>query len=309
MVADTNGVYDRSFNELAYAGVRAAAHKLGAAIDVRASPTALSYEPNLRFMAQQAYDLVIAIGEAEEQALADVASDYPDVRFAIVNDSYAARGLGRLPNVVGLRFQQQQAGYLAGYLAGLVERSRVPRLRAGNVISTIGGVSGPSIDRYIAGFEAGARAADPEVRLLRSYVNTGASTDRCHTAALSQIAAGSDIVFPVAGACSTGALQAGLEKGVWTIGVDADRSYLGVSMLATAALRVDQAVMLAIYAVHDGTFAGGRDVEFGIAQNALGIAGINAAVPPAIRLRLNAVASRLRAGTISVPTAAGSLSR
>ena len=62
MVADSNGVYDRSFNELAYAGVRMAALKLGAFIDVRASPTASSYEPNLRFMAQQGYDLVIAIG-------------------------------------------------------------------------------------------------------------------------------------------------------------------------------------------------------------------------------------------------------
>jgi basic membrane protein A and related proteins len=309
MVADTNSVYDRSFNELAYAGVRTAALKLGAYIDVRASPTALSYEPNLRFMAQQGYDLVIAIGPAEEQALADVASDYPDVRFAIVNDSYAAPVLGSLPNVLGLRFQQQEAGYLAGYLAGLVELSRMPRLKAGNVISSIGGVRGPSVDRYLAGFQAGALAADPKVRLLHTYTNTDASVARCHTLALSQIAAGSDIVFPVAGACNTGALQAVAEKGVWALGVDADRSYLGASVLASAALRVDQAVMLAIYAVHDGTFAAGRDVEFGIAQNALGIAGINVAVPGAIRARLNAVANRLRAGRISVPTALAPLSR
>ena len=309
MVADTNGVYDRSFNELAYAGVRTAALKLGAFIDVRASPTARSYEPNLRFMAQQGYDLVIAIGPAEEQALADVASDYPEVRFAIVNDSYAARALGKLPNVLGLRFQQQEAGYLAGYLAGLVELSRMPRLKAGNVISSIGGVKGPSGDRYLAGFQAGARAADPEVRLLHTYTNTDVSVSRCHTLALSQIAAGSDIVFPVAGACNAGALQAVAEKGVWALGVDADRSYLGASVLASAALRVDQAVMLAIFAVHDGTFAGGRDVEFGITQNALGIAGINVAVPRAIRVRLNAVANRLRAGRISVPTALTPLSR
>jgi basic membrane protein A len=309
MVADTNSVYDRSFNELAYAGVRAAAQKLGAAIDVRASPTSASYEPNLRFMAQQGYDLVIAIGPSEEQALADVARDYPAVRFAIVNDSYAAPVLGSLPNIQGLRFQQQEAGYLAGYLAGLVEISRMPRLRAGNVISSIGGVRGPSVDRYVAGFQAGALAADPQVRLLHTYANTDSSTARCHTLALSQIAAGSDIVFPVAGACNAGALQAVNEKGVWVLGVDADQSYLGASVLASAALRVDQAVMLAIYAVHDGTFAGGRDVEFGIAQNALGIAGINAAVPPVIRARLNAVANRVRAGRISIPTALVPLSR
>lgn len=303
MVANTDGVYDRSFNELAYAGVRTAALKLGAAIDVRASPTALSYEPNLRFMAEQGYDLIIAIGQDEEQALASVARDYPAVRFAIVDDSYAAPALGSLPNVLGLRFQQQQAGYLAGYLAGLVERSGMPRLKRGNVISSIGGVRGPSVDRYLAGFQAGALAADPTVRLIQAYSNSESSVARCHTLALSQIAAGSDIVFPAAGACSAGALQAGAERGVWTLGTDADRSYLGPSVLASAVLRADQAVLLAIYAVHDGTFAGGRDVEFGIAQNALGIAGINVAVPRGIRLRLKVVANRLRAGRISIPTA------
>jgi basic membrane lipoprotein Med (substrate-binding protein (PBP1-ABC) superfamily) len=68
-------------------------------------------------------------------------------------------------------------------------------------------------------------------------------------------------------------------------------------------LRVDQAVILTIDALHDGLFAGGRDVEFGIAQNAVGIDGINAAVPQSIRRKVSAVARRLRAGSISIPTA------
>lgn len=302
MVADTNGVFDRSFNQLAYAGVRTAALRLGASIDVRASPTVSSYEPSLRYMAQQGYDLVIAVGPSQEQALANVARTYPAVRFAIVDDSYAGGVLGSLPNVQGLLFEQQEAGYLSGYLAGLVELSRAPRLKPGNVISSIVGSKSPSAARYIAGFEAGARAADPKVRLLRAYA-TGAAPARCYALATSQIAAGSDIVFPVAGACNAGALQAVSEKGVWAIGVDADQSYLGPSLLASAALRADTAVILAINAVHDGRFAGGSDVEFGAAQNAVGVAGINAAVPQSIRAKLRAVSARLRAGAISIPTA------
>jgi basic membrane protein A and related proteins len=302
MVADTNGVFDRSFNQFAYAGVRSAALRLGASIDVRASPTALSYEPNLRFMAQQGYDLIIAIGASEEPALAVVARDYPAVRFAIVGASYAESALGSLPNVLGLVFKQQEAGYLAGYLAGLVELARLPRLKAGNVISSIAGGRDPSVSRYLAGFEAGARAADPRVRLLRGSGGS-AAPGRCHGIAASQIAAGADIVFAVAGACNAGALQAVNEWGVWALGVDADQSYLGPALLASAALRVDRAVILTIDAVHDGRFAGGRDVECGIAQEAVAIAGINAAVPASIRRKLTAVANRMRAGRISIPTA------
>lgn len=302
MVADTNGVRDRSFNQLAYAGVSTAALRLGASILVLASPSVASYESSLRTLAQQGYDPVIAIGPSEEKALAVVAREYPRVRFAIVNDSYAAPRLGGLPNVLGLVFKQEEAGYLAGYLAGLVELSRMPRLRRGNVISSIGDSKDPSVDRYLAGFEAGARSADHQVRLLHADVTAAASVARCHGAAAAQIAAGADIVFPIAGGCAAGALKAADERGVWALGVDADRSYLGPSILASAALRPDEAVILAIDAAHDGTFAGGRDVEFGIAQNAVGITGLNAAVPPSIRHKLNAVAKRLRAGSISIPT-------
>jgi basic membrane protein A len=302
MVADTTGVYDRSFNQLAYAGVSTAALRLGANILVLASPSVQYYESGLRTLAQQGYDPVIAIGPSEVPALAVVARQYPNVRFAIVNDSYDAPGLGGLPNVLGLVFKQQEAGYLAGYLAGLVELSKTPRLKRGNVISSIGNLADPSVDRYIAGFQAGALAADHKVKLLHASVTGNASIARCHDLAASQIAAGSDIVFPVGGACNAGALKAVDERGVWAIGVDADESYLGPSILASATLHADQAVILAIDAAHDGTFAGGRDVEFGIAQHAAGIAGINAAVPPSIRQRVNALANRVRAGSVSIPT-------
>ena len=154
-------------------------------------------------------------------------------------------------------------------------------------------------------------AADPKVQAPARRRRAGArAVARCHALAASQIAAGSDIVFPVARRMRRrGAAGGRTSAASGRIGVDADQSYLGPSMLASAALRVDQAVILAIDAVHDGTFAGGRDVEFGIAQNAVGIDGVNAAVPPSIRSRLNAVAKRLRAGRISIPTALGTRQR
>jgi basic membrane protein A len=303
MVADTNGVFDRSFNQFAYAGVSTAALRLGSSISVLASPSVAAYEPNLRALAQQGYSLVIAIGPSEEQALADVARAYPSVQFAIVDDSSASGPLVGLPNVQGLLFKEQEAGYLAGYLAGRVELSAMPRLKPGNVVSTIAGTRDPVALRYLAGFQAGVTAADPRVRLLQSFVNAAGGPARCHTVAASQIAAGSDIIFPVAGGCNAGVWQAVNERGVWGIGVEADQSYLGAGELASAALHADQAVILAIDAAHAGTFVGRRDIEFGVAQGAVGIAGVNAAVPSSIRARLNAVLKRVRAGKIIIPTA------
>jgi basic membrane protein A len=302
MVANTAGVFDRSFNQLAYAGVRTAAARLRARIDVRASPSEASYVPSLRAMAAQGYDLVIAIGAPEEGAVGEVARQYPKVNFAIVDDSYASPGIGGLANVQGLLFKEQEAGYLAGYLAGLMQATSGPRMRAGKVVSSVGGAKEPSVDRYIAGFQAGVKAADPKVKLLNAYATPGALVTRCQSLAASQIAAGSDIVFQVAGPCGIGALTEVNAKNVWAIGSDADQGFLGPYVLASAVKRVDRVVILAIDAVADGTFKGGRDVVFGIAQNAVGVAGINALVPRPIRVKLAAVAASMRAGKISIPT-------
>jgi basic membrane protein A len=307
MVANTYGVADRSFNELAAAGVKAAAAKLGASIAVTASPTSASYAPALTYMAQQGYDLVIAVGPEEEQAVGQVARRYPKVNFAIVDDSYGSIGIGGLENVQGLLFREEEAGYLVGYLAGLVETETVARLRTGNIMSTVGSIDERQDQGYIAGFRAGAKASDPTVKLLHAFADSPQSEDRCHSLAATQINHGADIVLPAGGSCGVGALNATNQQDVWGVGVDADQSYLGPYVLASAVKRVDQAVYLAIKAVRDGTFKGGRDVVFGIAQNAVGISGINRLVPRSIRLKVNAVAAKLRAGRISIPIALGSV--
>jgi basic membrane protein A len=303
MVADTHGLFDRSFNQLTAAAVQSASYRLGARIDVRASAATGSYVVALQNMAAQGYDLVIAIGPSEERAVGIVARQFPSVNFAIVDDSYASPGIGGLPNVQGLLFKEQESGYLVGYLAGLIELSKGPRLHAGNIVSSVGGTQGPSVDRYLAGFQAGVLKADPGVKLLNSYTGPADSVTRCHSLAAAQIAAGSDIVFQAAGACGAGVLQAANERAVWSIGSDFDESTLSPSVLASAVDRADQAVFLTIAAVRDGTFAGGRDVVFGAAQSSTGIAGISAAVPASIRAKLDYVVARMRGGKITVPTA------
>jgi basic membrane protein A len=303
LVANTNGLADRSFNELSAAAVTAASVHLAARIDIRPSLSSASYIPSLQSMAAQGYDLVIAVGPAEEQAVGVVARQYPKIRFAIVGDSYASPGIRGLPNVEGIIFKDQEAGYLAGYLAGLIELARGSQASRSNAVSTISGSLDLAATRYVAGFRSGARAADPTVRLLAGFSNASTAPGRCSTIAGSQIRAGSGVVFPVTGTCSIGAFDAAHTAHVWAIGSELDQSALTDAILVSAVDHPDRAVYLALTALEHGTFETGRDVEFGIAQGAVGLAGLNEAIPPAIRRRLGYVANRLRAGRISVPTA------
>jgi basic membrane protein A len=95
---------------------------------------------------------------------------------------------------------------------------------------------------------------------------------------------------------------------VWAIGTDGDQAELDAPLLVSAMARADTAVELAIHAVHDGSFAGGRDIEFGVAQDAVELTGLDASVPAPIRAKLRFIVGRVRAGHISIPTALPRLS-
>jgi len=172
--------------------------------------------------------------------------------------------------VEGLLFREQQVGYLVGYLAALEAK------RAGtDSISAVGGFKEPPVDRYMAGYRAGAKAAVPGTRVTWSYSQDWEDQAKCKELALNQIAAGSKVVFQVAGGCGLGALSAAQDEKVWGIGVDADQSFLGPHVLTSALKGVDSAVFLTIKALQDGTFEGGRNVDFGIDQDGVGLGKVS----------------------------------
>ena len=274
LVTDIGGLNDRSFNHLNYVGLLRAERELGVQGRVLESHAASDYVPNLSTLAQQHYDLVIGVGFLMADAVDTVAVKFPQVSFAIVDFSRAA--LKHKPkNVRGILFKEQQGGYLAGYLAGLVVKHQGGK----QVVSTVGGQKIPPVDRYIAGFQAGAKAADPGVKTLNGYSQDFVDQAKCKELALTQIAAGSQAVMQVAGGCGLGALDAAKEKHVWGIGADADQSFLGPYILTSALKKDDVAVFKTIKSVEDGTFKGGRDVTFDVASGAAGLGKIAAKVP------------------------------
>jgi len=271
LVTDIGGLNDRSFNHLAYVGLQRAQKELGIKGRVLTSKSAADYVPNLTTLAQQGYDLIIPVGFLMADATTAVAKQVPNEKFSIID--FPAEGLkGKPKNVEGLLFKEQEAGYLAGYLAGLYAKDNNIK-----TISSVGGQKIPPVDHYIAGYQAGAKAADPGIQTLNGYSQDFVAQDKCKEIALNQIAKGSGVVFQVAGQCGLGALDAAKEKGKQGIGVDADQGYLGNHILTSAQKKVDVAVFNAIKAAQAGQFQGGQDITNQLSNNGVGYGTLNAA--------------------------------
>jgi basic membrane protein A len=296
LVTDVGQLNDRGFNQLAYEGLKRAGRELGIQTRVVESASSADYVPNHSALARQGFDLIIGVGFAQGDAVATVAKQFPNTKFAIVDvDQTTLKGKPK--NVVGLLFKEQEAGYLAGYLAGLEAKRE-----NANTIGSVGGYKEPPVDRFIAGYQAGAKEAMPGIQTLNGYSSDWDDQAKCKEIALSQIARGAKIVFQVAGGCGLGALSAAKEQNVWGIGVDADQSFLGPHVLTSAQKRVDEAVFRTIRTVVDGNFRGGLNVTFGLAEDGVALGKISSKVPQEDRDALDDVERRLRQGEIDVPT-------
>jgi basic membrane protein A and related proteins len=295
MVTDSSGLNDRGFNHLAYVGLQQAQKRLGITFRVAESRSSADYIPNLAAFARQGYDLVVGVGYTEIGAMGAVAKRFPKTQFAIVD---VANGdlAGKPKNVLGLLFREEQVGYLAGYLAGL-EAKRKP---GKDVVSSVAGEKQPPVDRFIAGYQAGARKADPAVQVINGYSQDFTDQAKCKAIALNQIAAGSAAVFAVAGGCGLGALDAAKGRNVWGIGVDADQSFLGPQILTSATKKVDRAVFLAVQAVQQGRFHGGNAV-YGLREGGVALGKISPKVPKSEVAAVERIRRQLIAGKIVPP--------
>jgi basic membrane protein A and related proteins len=301
LVTTVGGLDDRSFNQGNYEGLLRAEEELGVAGRVLQSRKAADYVPNLSTLARQDYDLVVAVGFPMAKATDVVATRFPDTKFAIVDVPQESL-THQPPNVRGILFREQEGGYLAGYLAGLVVKEQ----GGTQVVSTVGGIKIPPVDRYIAGFQAGAKAANPGVTTLNGYSNNFVDPARCKEIALGQIDRGSQVVMQVAGGCGLGALDAARERNRWGIGADADQSFLGPHILSSALKLNPVSIFQTIETVKDGSFRGGEDTVFDVASGAVGLGRISPRVPNEIVAQVNQVQEDLAAGRIKgIPTSLG----
>ena len=286
---------DDPYNNGAYLGLERAVGELGIRGRVLTPAPKEGYLPSLSLLARQKYDLVIGATSFAAAAIDRVATEFPDTRFAIID--VAHDDLAQRPkNVLGLVFSEAQASYLAGHLA-----ARVLTLSAGEeVISSVGGQRVPSVERWIAGYQAGAKGANPNVTTLNGYTDDFLDPVKGRSVALSQIAKGSRVVFQVASACGIGALEAASERGIWGIGVDVDQSHLGQHILTSAVRRTDVAVFDTIEALARGTLETGRTSHFSLRNGGVGLGLISARVPRSLEAEIEDVTAEIVAGKISI---------
>ena len=297
LVTDIGGLNDRGFNHLSYVGLQRAQQELGVQTQVFQAKSTQDYVPNLSTFARQGDDLTIGVGFTEATAIDTAATNFPKSNFAIVDVDQTTEP-HKPTNLLGLLFKEQETGYLVGYLAGLEEK----RLPGPDVIGSVGGQKQPPVDRFIAGYQAGAKAADPGIKVLNGYSQDFSDQAKCKQVALNQIEQGAGVIFQVAGGCGLGALDAAKEKNVWGIGVDADQSFLGPHILTSAVKRVDTAVFDAIKLVVDGKFKGGN-IVFGLKDNGVGIGKISPKVPQSEVAKVNQIRADIISGKIkNIPT-------
>ena len=281
IVFDIGGRDDRSFNAAAWAGVtcaergtlpdgRTACGRPGLGVVVRdVEPSnALSIEPAMRAFAERAYDLVIGVGFSQGPVMQVVARDYPGVRFAII-DGVILEEDGKTPmkNVASLVFKEHEGSYLVGVIAAKTSRT--------GTLGFVGGMDIPLIRRFAQGYEQGAKAARPDIRVIQNYIGvTDAAWNnpgKGKELSMAQIGKGADVIFAAAGNSGLGAFdaveQAGMENGRakrFVIGVDSNQNGLKPGFVLTSMVkRVDTVVYNIVKEVVDGTFQGGFHV-FGL---------------------------------------------
>jgi basic membrane protein A len=303
MVSDTGGLDDRGFNEFSINGFERAQQELGVDGRVYVSESGDDYLPNLTAAVDDGHDLVIAIGFLIQPSVAEVAAEATDVNFAGVDQFFGEppdcggenQPACALPNVLGLQFPSEEAGYLAGVVAAMMTES--------NTVSTVGGIKIPPVDNWIAGFRQAVKDTNPDVKLLNAYSQDFVDQAKCKEIALDQIAQGSDVVFQVAGQCGLGALDAACQEDVFAIGVDADQSFAGDCVITSALKPLELAVFETIRSAQEGTFEGNTNRFFGIEEfpDAELLAPFTAEVPQEVQDAVEEAKQKLISGEIDPP--------
>ena len=303
---DTNGLNDKSFNHLGNIGRLKAQKQLGIETKVYVSASEADYLPNAVAAAQWGAGAVVMNGFLLADATSTAAKQFPDVKWAITD--YPRVALTDTPaNAYGLTFKSEQSGYLVGYLAAEMVKAKIGpsgTLKSKLVVGAVGGKKIPSVDNWIAGFRAGAKAYDKRFKVLIDYsgdfVNSVAP--KCKELALKHISQGSGAEFQVAGGCGLGALQAAKQSRVWGIGVDADQAYLGKHILTSGVKRVDTAVYTFYKLARDGKLGAGHDLVFDLKNKGQDVGKISKRVPKAFITKMNAKKALIIKGKIKPPS-------
>ncbi len=311
LVTDTGGVNDKSFNQSAWAGVQKAISDLGG-IEAKfiESKQQTDYEKNIDQFANDKYDVIVTVGFLMGDATALKAVQYPNIKFAIIDNSYfPTKGAkpcddtkkdcyvdGGLTNVSSLMFQEDQVGFLAGVLAAGMSKT--------GTVCTVAGMEIPPVQRFVIGYENGVKWMKPDVKALHVYIPSFTDQAKGKETGQSMISQGCDVIFGAGGTTGNGGLQAAKEKGLMAIGVDVDQylTYQEVKdvLLSSAAKNVDTAVFNYLKSVKDGSAKAGI-VTANLQNGGVGLAPFHdwdSKIPQSVKDKIKEATDGLKSGTL-----------
>lgn len=293
LVTDVGKVDDKSFNQSAWEGVLRAKNELNATVKFIETTDAKDYQKNIEQFASEKYDVIVTVGFALAEATVAAAKKYPNIKFVGVDQFQAAT----LPNLAGLIFDEDKAGFLAGALAAEMTKG-----------GTIGQVLGtdvvPPVVKFGKGYEAGAKYVKPSIKVLTWYHPGGLAKgftdpEEGKKQALQMISQGADVIFAAGGNTGNGGLLGCAEKGVLAIGVDTDQ-YLTLPqvqkvLLSSAMKLITPGLFNIIKASKDNQFKGGNVVgDVGLAP----FHDLDAQVPAATKEKLKQIDADLKSGKL-----------
>lgn len=306
LVLDVGGLGDQSFNDSAYAGLQQAKREFGAQTEYLESGSTTDYVDNLTQLADNGFDPVFAVGFLMTDAVNEIAPQYPDTEFAIVDSVVEPE------NAASLVFREQEGSYLAGVVAGLMTQEDTDYTSSDeNVVGFLGGQESDLIGKFEAGYVAGVESVCSDCEVLVQYAGSSpeAFNDpaRGKEISLSQHENGADIIYHASGATGNGLFEAATEQDFFAIGVDADQAELvpDAPILTSMVKRVDNAVYDTIAAAENGNFQGGVQ-EFGLEDGGVSLAPFgrfDGDVPQPVKDAVDTARQDVISGDVQVPEA------
>lgn len=297
MVTDVGGVNDNSFNQSAWEGLQKLQADLNLPkenVNYLQSTSDADYVPNLTQFVKDKWDLTWGIGFLMGDHLKKVADENKDAKLAIIDAEVDA------PNVESVLFKEHEGSFLAGVVAAKMTKTKK--------VGFVGGVEIPVIKRFELGFEAGVKAVDPSVQVIKVYTGAFDKPDLGKSTASQMYGQGADIIFHASGGTGDGVFNEAKDRkakgqNVWVIGVDKDQSLtFGDDVTLTSMVkRVDQAVYRVSKDLIDGKFQGGIK-WLGLAEDGVGLADTSSKNVPADVLKLvDEYKQKIIKGEITVP--------
>ena len=291
IVLGEGSINDQSFNQATWEGLQKAKEDFGIEVKYLESKNEAEYIPNIETLIDEDMDLIIGVGYQLKDSIQSSAENYPERKFAILDETYE-----NIPaNVIPVVFNEQESAYLTGIIASKMSKT--------NKVGFIGGLPAPSVVRYQYGYKYGAETTNKDVEVYEQYANTFTDQAKGKAIAKQMHASGVDVIIGAAGDCGTGAIEAAKENNKYAIGGDRDQRDLAPDNVIVSALKkLNVASYSLAKMIVEDNFEGGVEKVYGLKEGGVGLPDdLDRLIPQDVVDYVTEQAKKVVSGEIKVP--------